>query len=76
MIEKLLKIAEEVLKVPVTPETSIANCEKWDSLRHLDLVVALEEAFDVSFEPEEIAAMKSIVEIEKRLKVNHESNGY
>ena len=68
MIEKILKIAEEVLKVPVTEETSIANCEKWDSLRHLDLVVALEEAFDVSFEPEEIAEMKSIVQIEKRLK--------
>ena len=68
MIEKLLKIVEEVLKVQVTQETSIANCEKWDSLRHLELVVALEEAFDVSFEPEEIAEMKSIVEIEKRLK--------
>jgi acyl carrier protein len=68
MIEKLLKIAEEVLKVPVTEETSIANCEKWDSLNHLILISALEEAFDVSFEPEEIAEMKSIAEIEKRVK--------
>ena len=68
MIEKILKIAADVFEVPVTEDTSMANCEKWDSFRHLNLIVALEEAFDVSFEPEEIATMKSIAEIEKRLQ--------
>jgi acyl carrier protein len=29
----------------------------WDSLRHLNLVVELEEKFAISFEPEEIAEM-------------------
>lgn len=43
----------------VTEETSQANCEKWDSLHHLNLIVELEEAFDIEFEPEEIAEMKS-----------------
>ena len=67
-MEKLLKIAAEVFEMPVTMETSITNCEKWDSLRHLNLVIALEEAYNVSFEPEDIAKMKSIVEIEKQLR--------
>lgn len=43
----------------ITPETSQSNCENWDSLRHLNLIVELEDAFDTEFEPEEIAEMKS-----------------
>ena len=66
-MENLLKIVEGILKVPVTKETSMANCDKWDSLRHLNLVIALEEAYDILFEPEEIAEMKSIAEIERKL---------
>jgi acyl carrier protein len=34
--------------------------EKWDSLGHLNLIVALEEEFGVSFEPEEITEMTSV----------------
>ena len=33
------------------------NCEKWDSLAHLNLIVELESEFNVSFEPEEIGVM-------------------
>ena len=67
-MERLFKIASEVFEMPVTMETSITNCEKWDSLRHLNLVIALEEAYNVSFEPEDIMKMKSIVEIERQLR--------
>jgi len=72
-MEKLLKIVEKILKVSVTQDTSIANCEKWDSLNHLNLIIALEDAYNVSFEPEEIAEMKSIIEIEKKLKEKNKS---
>lgn len=47
---------------------SQANCENWDSMRHLNLVVELESAFDVEFEPEEIAEMKCFEDIERILK--------
>ena len=67
-MEKLLKIVEEVFEMPITKEFSTFNCEKWDSLRHLNLVIALEAAFDVSFEPEEIIQMKSIADMEKILR--------
>lgn len=33
---------------------------KWDSLRHMTLVVALEEEFDVTFDDEEISDMLSL----------------
>lgn len=47
------------------------NCEAWDSLLHLRLVVALEDAFQVILEPEDISEMqdfKSILSIlEKKI---------
>lgn len=49
------------------------NCEKWDSLAHLNLIVELETEFDVSFEPEEIGEMTSfesiVSQLEKKLQV-------
>jgi acyl carrier protein len=44
----------------VTPMTSIDTVEGWDSLRHLNLVIALESEFGVSFTPEEIPELLSV----------------
>jgi acyl carrier protein len=68
MIEKIVSTVCEVLEAPVTIETSQSNCDHWDSLRHLNVIIAIEDAFDVSFEPEEFARMKSIKDIEIMLK--------
>ncbi len=60
MNQKIIEIMKEVFQTSdITTETSQSNCEKWDSLHHLNLVVELEDAFDLEFEPEEIAEMKS-----------------
>ena len=69
MEEKILEILRQVLGVEGLDATcSQTTCEVWDSLHHLNLVVELEDAFDVTFEPEEIAKMKSVAEIEKNLR--------
>lgn len=61
MDEKIIKIMKEVFQTPaITTETCQSNCEKWDSLHHLNLIVELEDTFDLEFEPEEIAEMKSV----------------
>lgn len=61
MEEKLLEIMKTVFAPEdVTPHTTQQNCSKWDSLNHLNLMVALEDAFDVEFEPEQMAEMKSV----------------
>jgi acyl carrier protein len=52
----------------IPDDISQSNCAKWDSMNHLNLVVALEEEFDVSFEPEDIAEMKSLKRIETKLQ--------
>lgn len=33
---------------------------KWDSLRHMNLIVALEEEFEITFDEEEISDMLSL----------------
>lgn len=54
--EKLKKIIGSVFKIDATSvnnETSPDTVESWDSLNHLNLVMALEEGFDVSFTEEQ-----------------------
>ena len=71
MEERLKKIISKTLGVSVdkiADDFSQNDCEKWDSLRHLDLVIALEQDYDISFEPEEIAEMLSFKAIRDCLK--------
>lgn len=68
MDEKIIEIMKEVFQTPeITTETSQSNCEKWDPLHHLNLIVELEDAFDLEFEPEEIAEMKSFDAVRKTI---------
>lgn len=69
MEERIIEIIKRVLNTDgVNEVTSQTNCEKWDSLHHLNLVVELEDEFETEFEPEEIADMKSVKAIEKIIK--------
>ena len=56
--DKILEIMREVFELEeVSTDASQKNCERWDSLHHLNLASELEEAFDIELEPEEIAEM-------------------
>jgi len=53
---KLKKVLAAVFKIDaemVNDETSVDNVERWDSLNHLNLVLALELEFNVSFSEEQ-----------------------
>ena len=64
------KILERIFQVDHLPENpSQGNVEQWDSLRHLNLIIELEMEFDTEFEPEQIAQMKSLQEIEDILSL-------
>jgi acyl carrier protein len=69
MREKILEVIKKVFELDEVPDDiSQKNCDKWDSLNHLNLVVELESTFNVEFEPEEIAEMKDVDSIEKIIK--------
>lgn len=60
MDDKILEIMKRVFNTEnVSAQSNQSNCDKWDSLHHLNLIVELEDEFDTEFEPEEIAEMKS-----------------
>ncbi len=64
MEEKVLEILKNLFELDTVDETcSQTTCEKWDSMGQLNLVAELEEAFDVSIEPEEIGEMQSYDDI-------------
>jgi acyl carrier protein len=66
-IKEALKVTFDLDEIP--DDISQKNCDVWDSMRHLQLVIELETEFDVSFEPEDISEMISIDAIEKKIKV-------
>jgi acyl carrier protein len=66
ILEQVRAIAADVLSLPpdaVTPESSPQSLQSWDSVHHLNLVLALEEKFSIQFSPEEIDAMHDVGEI-------------
>ena len=69
MEEKILEILRQALGVDALDVTcSQTTCEAWDSLHHLNLIVELEETFDISIEPNEFALMKNVSDIKKLLE--------
>jgi acyl carrier protein len=43
----------------ILPDSSPETIESWDSLQHLNLVLALEQEYSVQFTPEEIETLVS-----------------
>ncbi len=71
MYEKVLNIVSHIIGVPVEPlneESSQYTVEYWDSLKHMNLILSLEEEFSVSLSDEEIMEISSIKDIIKLLK--------
>lgn len=59
------RIVAEVFGIPVESialESSPETIEGWDSMGHLNLVLALEQEFHVQFSPDEIEKMLNIDE--------------
>ncbi len=59
---KLKSVIAAVLGVPVAsigPDSSQDTIEAWDSLKHMNLVLALEQEFGVSVPDEEAAEITS-----------------
>lgn len=49
--------------IVLTDETTADDIDDWDSLSHIQLVVAVEKAFNVKFSSKEILSWKNIGEM-------------
>lgn len=69
MEQRILDVLKETFELDtVDSSCSQTTCDAWDSMGQLNLVVELEDAFDISLEPEEIGTMKSYDDIVRILK--------
>jgi acyl carrier protein len=65
------KVFSEVLSIPIekiSDDTSPENTPQWDSLQAMNLVIALEAAFDVRFSTREIVSMRTVGLVRKVLR--------
>lgn len=63
MLDRTRAITADIFGVPVeqvSPQSSPDTIETWDSINHLNLVLALEQEFGIQFTPEEIEQLLSV----------------
>lgn len=68
---RVATIVSNIMAIPagsVTLETSSDNVESWDSVRHMNLVLALEQEFAVRFEDDQVVEMLSVDQIARELE--------
>ena len=64
-MDPLLLKVQEVLKMVfgddelvITPETTAEDIEGWDSLKHINVIIAVEKRFGIKFSAAEISRLK------------------
>lgn len=70
MDSKVDLLVAELLQIPaatITDDLAMKDVDAWDSLKHMELVVLMEERFDVQLTFDEIVAMQSVREIKRVL---------
>ena len=60
VLSRVREIACDILQAEVTADSSPETVESWDSVHHLNLVLALEEEYGFEFSPEEMDQAKTV----------------
>jgi acyl carrier protein len=66
MEDRIKRVMSQVLGVPadkITPESSQDTIERWDSIGHMNLCLALEEEFEISFDDQQVVSMTNYASI-------------
>jgi acyl carrier protein len=63
LVARLIEVAADVFGVPasaLTADSSSETVDAWDSISHLNLMLAVEQTFDLRIEPEQMVELTSI----------------
>lgn len=74
MSSKVFEIVARIMGVPVDAvslESSPETLENWDSLRHMKLILAIEESLGVQFSDEDIVSIKNVQDLLARVEARH-----
>lgn len=64
--DRFFGVLSSILNVNIeslAPESSRDTLEEWDSIKHMYIILALEEEFDVEFADDEIANLASMMDL-------------
>ncbi len=78
-LQVVQRIMADIFSIPIeqiTPSSSPDTIETWDSLQHLNFVLAVEQEFSVQFKPEEIEKLTSAKVIAEILQTKPERRHY
>ena len=63
ILSQVIEVLSDVLDTPteaISAETSPDTNESWDSIKHLNIIMAIEEEFNVTLSPEEQMEMLTV----------------
>ena len=69
-MEKLNQIVANVLRISInelTEDSNAQNTPRWDSLRHIEVIFAVESAYHVRFTMPEISSLRKLGDIRRLL---------
>ena len=61
--DQLTEIFQDVFdndEIVATPELTAADVDEWDSLSHIRIIVAVEDAFNIKFSISEISELQNV----------------
>ena len=64
--ERLQEVFRDVFdddSIVISPRTTAADIEDWDSLEHINLIAAVEREFRMRFTMKEVSSMKNVGEM-------------
>ncbi|ECQ6519408.1 acyl carrier protein [Campylobacter jejuni] len=70
MEKQFYEILENILETKVDENTNLSmeNCKNWTFLAHIDIIMSLEEEFEIKFSKDELSQLKSQNELLKAIK--------
>jgi acyl carrier protein len=74
-MEKLFELIEDIFEIEkddYSENTVINQIETWDSLKHMEFIISLEDQFSINLTGNEIAELRTIKDVIKLILINNE----
>lgn len=72
VIERLNRVFQEVFdddSLQVGPQTTANDVDGWDSLSHINLIVAVEAEFSIRFSQKELLGLRNVGDLLKQVEL-------
>lgn len=64
----LIELFEEVLECSVDEDTSMDNCDDWDSMNHVNLILEIQDAYSIKIPSTDVEVLLSFSAVKAYLE--------